>query len=336
MRKRGIGWIIVLFAFLSVNCMAQERDSTDSGFKGEPILRVFANFHMPVNQEMGISGFEVERAYIGYEADLNKHFGIKINLDIGSPDDVSEYSRIRRYAYFKNAALTYTHEWFSTSFGLIDMMHFKLQEESWGHRYIERSFADRFRFGPSADLGWNIILRPVDLLSIDICLSNGEGYNNLQRDNTLKLGAGTIVKPIEGLSIRLYGDIMEKSVVQTTMAAFIGYEFARLFKIGGDFNHVWNDDYQEGYRRYGYSVYGSWNFYRKLEFFARYDWVVSNIPESEESPWNLEDDGSSVLAGVQYRPIRQVSLALNYRDWFPYASNLENERYIYLNLEYRY
>jgi hypothetical protein len=320
----------------SFQLMAQEKDSTAFKVTGEPILRVFANYHMQIDHESGNSAFEVERAYIGYDADIHPRFSIKINLDIGSPDDVSDYSRIRRYAYFKNAALTYKANWFSTSFGLIDMLHFKLQEDFWGHRYIERSFADRFRFGPSADLGWNLVLYPLKSISFDLCFSNGEGYNNLQRDNTLKLGVGTIVKPLKGLSIRLYGDIMEKSVVEATFAGFIGYRYKELFKIGADYNHKFNESYQEGYQRYGYSVYGSYYFLDNFEVFARYDWIVSNIPENEDFPWNLEDDGSSILAGLQYQPIQQIKISLNYRDWYPYAANLENETYLYLNLEYKY
>ena len=335
MRSSKIYLTILLLALISIFCTAQQADSLKHSITGEPILRVFANFHMQMGDE-GNSAFEVERAYIGYRADIHRDFEIKINLDIGSPDDISEYSRIRRYAYFKNAALKYSRKWFSTSFGLIDMIHFKQQEETWGHRYIERSFADRYRFGPSADLGWNFIARPMERLSIDLTVSNGEGYNNLQRDNTLKLGLGTTLKLFNGLIIRLYGDIMEKSVVESTLAGFIGYHYKDLLRLGADYNLKFNDSYVTGHERYGYSLYGSWNFWKDMQVFARYDWVGSNMTGDDGSPWNLDDDGSSVLAGVQYQPVNQIRIALSYRDWYPYAANLNNETYFYLNLEYRY
>ena len=76
--------------------------------------------------------------------------------------------------------------------------------------------------------------------------------------------------------------------------------------------------------------------WKMIELFARYDWVGSNKPSGDENPWNLDKDGSSIFAGVEFEPIKQIRLALNYRDWFPYAANLTNESYIYLNLEYRY
>jgi hypothetical protein len=327
---------VITLTMLSTIGYTQPEENEEKKISGQPILRVFANFHSQIGSETGASAFEVERAYIGYRAVLYDDFEFKINLDIGSPDDVSEFSRIRRYAYFKNAALKYTSNWFSTSFGLIDMTHFKLQEKFWGHRYIERSFSDRFRFGPSADLGWNFVAQPVDLISVDFTLSNGEGYNNLQRDNTLKAGLGVTVKPIEWLSIRVYGDIMEKSVRQSTLAGFIGYQLRNLLTVGVEYNHKFNDLFQDGYERYGYSAYASYNIWKMLELFARYDWAGSNMPDNAENPWNLDKDGSSIIAGIQYEPIRQIRLALTYHDWFPYAANLDNESYIYLNLEYRY
>jgi hypothetical protein len=336
MRNR-IFWLkIFLFFFLPVSYAANPGDSLRINFNGQPILRVFANFHVPIEQVDGRSAFEVDRAYIGYKADLNKHFEIKINLDIGSPDDVSEYSRIRRYAYFKNAALKYSGKWFTSSFGLIDMTHFKIQESTWGHRYIERSFADRFRFGPSADLGWNFVASPLEILDIDLTISNGEGYNNLQRDNTLKLGMGLNIKPVKGLTLRVYGDIMEKTIIESTLAAFIGYQYGGIISAGVEYNHKFNESYKDGYQRYGYSAYASYSFRKDLQAFIRYDWVGSNMPDGLEIPWNLNNDGSSLIGGLQYMPVRHVRIALNYRDWFPYASNEPNESYLFLNLEFLY
>ena len=328
--------VMLLFATTSLSSWAQKGEKNKFSFQGEPILRVFANYHLYLGSGDVNSAFEVERAYIGYKAQIHPDFTIKINLDIGSPDDVSEYSRIRRYAYFKNAALTYHKKWFSSSFGLIDMTHFALQEEFWDHRYIEKSFSDRFRFGPSADLGWNVVIQPVEVISVDLCVSNGEGYNNLQRDNTLKLGMGTILRPLEGLSIRLYGDIMEKTVIQATLASFVGYQFRDLFKIGAEYNYRLNDSYRENYNRYGYSLYASFFLPMNFELFGRYDWIVSNIPEEDDSPWSLAEDGSSVIAGVQYEIIKKIRIALCYRDWFPYAANMAKDTYLYVNFEYKY
>jgi hypothetical protein len=282
------------------------------------------------------SAFELERAYIGYQVNLSDDFSMKIVLDIGSPDDVSEFSKIRRYAYFKNAALTYQKSFLRIDFGLIDMIHFKLQEDFWGHRYIEKSFADRYRFGQSADLGVDVVFDVQSRVKIDLTLSNGEGYTNLQRDNIFKVGMGVESELFKGFFIRVYSDLMKKEVIENTGALFAGYKFKKLLTVGAEYNWKLNEGYEEEHNRQGYSVYASYNLPKNFELFARYDFVSSNIVEDEEKPWDLARDGSSLIGGIQYKPINKVKLAISYRDWYPYAQNLDNLAFIYLNLEFKY
>jgi hypothetical protein len=67
--------------------------------------------------------------------------------------------------------------------------------------------------------------------------------------------------------------------------------------------------------------------------FARYDQVYSNILPEEEVPWNLADDGSAVIAGVQFTPIPYIHMALDYQDWVEYAQNGDSSPFLYLNIE---
>jgi len=328
---------LLLLAFFTVAVLtAQDTISKRIFPEGEPILRVFTNFHAGLSGDDTRSAFELDRAYLGYRMDLGRDFEAKVLLDVGSPDDLSEFSRIRRYAYFKNASLSYNKSWLTIDFGLIDMQHFKLQEQFWGHRYIEKSFADRYKFGPSADLGMDFILNFSSRLKIDFTVSNGEGYTNLQRDDILKLGLGVQSELLKGLFIRLYSDMMTHEVPESAGAAFLGYRFKKLFVVGAEYNWMLNEDYKRGYNRTGYSVYGSYILPYDLEVFARYDFVRSNIPEDADRPWDLANDGSSIIGGLQYQPISRVKIALSYRDWYPYAQNLDNHAYIYLNLEFKY
>ena len=114
----------------------------------------------------------------------------------------------------------------------------------------------------------------------------------------------------------------------------IGYEISN-FKIGGEFNYRINDDNVENHNKWGYSFYSMYNFAKKWEIFVRYDILTSSRLGGEDYGWNYAKDGSALIAGIQYRPIRYVNIALNYRDWYPYPQNLPNEAYIFLSLEFK-
>nr|NQU89056.1 hypothetical protein [Bacteroidota bacterium] len=104
--KIKIHVLIIAFICLVIN------DSRGQAFEnpfanGKPIGLVFADFYTGINQGSNPTAFEVRRAYLGYDFNMSKNFSAKILVDIGSPDDVSQYSLLRRFAYFKNAYLQY-------------------------------------------------------------------------------------------------------------------------------------------------------------------------------------------------------------------------------------
>jgi hypothetical protein len=211
-------------------------------------------------------------------------------------------------------------------------LQFKVQEKFWGYRYLYRSFMDEYRFGSSADLGAGIQYAPSKLLTADLVFSNGEGYKNLQFDKIYRLGAGLTLIPVKGLTLRGYYTIHTHESKQMTASGFIGYSYDQ-FRIGAEYNHQFNYRFEEGKNRYGYSVYGTYLLSDKWEVFGRYDQLFSNILPEEEIPWNLAKDGSAIIAGIQFTPIKYVHLALNYQDWVEYAENGGSEPYIYLNIE---
>lgn len=308
-------------------------DSTKFKLDGNVYGKIFSNYHTQINGGNNPSGFEIKRAYFGYKAKMSEHFEANIKLDIGSPEDLSDYSLIRRYAYFKNAYVKYKNKKFTTIFGILDVLHFKMQEDYWAHRYIEKAFADDYRFGAKADLGWQIQYKWLDWLVTDFTIMNGEGYTKIQNDNTLKAGFGVSVFPVKNLVTRFYYDMSSKTTLQSTIALFIGYELKDKFIVGVDGNYRLNDDYRESYDRYGYSIFASYYVFKKWQLFGRFDKVNSNVLENEDYPWNLANDGSKIIGGIEYSPIKKLKIALDYQDWFPYAENEENEQYIFLNLE---
>ncbi|MDT8393204.1 MAG: hypothetical protein RQ761_05140 [Bacteroidales bacterium] len=335
MKKYYFFSTIYVLLLISFNSFSQDIDTEEFTPHGKPIIKIFTNIHSGLSENNDDAGFEIRRAYFGYRYHLSDNFEIGLTLDIGSPNDASEYSLLRRFAYFKNAYLKYTWNKLTTQFGIVGVYEFDIQEDYWAHRYISKSFMDEYDFGPSADLGWNIAYRFNDFVSADFGLYNGEGYTKLQADNAFKAGFGVSVFPLKGFIVRIYGDMIEKGVYQQTIAGFIGYKFKDKFIGGAEYNYQFNYNYSDGQDRYGFSVYGSYYLDEQWQLFARFDQVYSNIPDNFNQPWDLEQDGSTITGGIEYSPIKQVKIAANYQDWTPYARNLANEAYIYLNFEYK-
>jgi hypothetical protein len=296
--------------------------------------KLYSNFHASfIESREDQSAFEVQRAYLGYKHNLDAHFNLNLLLDIGSPEQNSPYDLLKRYAYFKKAELSYQHNDLSINFGLIGMNLFNLQEKYWGYRYLYKSFQDEHKFGSSADLGLSVSYRFSPHLEVDASVMNGEGYNQLQNDNTYKTGLGITALPIKNLTLRWYGDYMAQSEAQITLAHFIGYTLPEIGQIGIEYNLQFNDRYREDHNRQGLSFYSTVYITDKWELFARYDKLSSNTIGSEPYNWNLAKDGSALVGGIEFAPTKHVHIALNYQDWVPYAANLGSEQSLYFSVE---
>ena len=121
----------LLFFLLGHAALGQETPKNPFA-DGKPIGLVYSNLHFGINEGSNPAAFEVTRAYLGYEFKMSKYFSSKIQIDIGSPDDVSQYSLLRRFAYFKDAYLQYSQGKITVRFGIIPLQAFRLQEQVWG------------------------------------------------------------------------------------------------------------------------------------------------------------------------------------------------------------
>ena len=191
---------------------------------------------------------------------------------------------------------------------------------------------DIHRFGPKADLGSTVIFTPMEQLEMDASIMNGEGYTKLQGDSTFKYSAGISAYPIPQLAFRIFYDMESKNLRQSTFSSFIGFRIRR-FQIGTEYNRKFNRDFILDHNQTGLSSYLMYDINEKIEIFGRYDRLSSNIPQADNDPWNHENDGSYVIAGIQFHPIKEVKLALNFREWLPADTGLKNAPFIFLNLE---
>ncbi len=327
--------LVIVFLLISLFGWSQEKEKKKYFLNGKPIGTIYADVYSGINQGENPTGFEIRRAYLGYQFDLDEDFSAKLVLDIGSPNDASDYLLEKRFAYFKYAFVQYKKGKFTTRFGIIPTALFKVQEKVWGHRYIAKTVTDAQRMGSSADLGVSLNYEAFKSLSFDLSVLNGEGYSNIQNDNSYKLGLGVTAKPWKGLTLRMYGDIIEKGASQISWVNFIAYNWKNKIIAGFEYAKQYNYKNVANQDLTVWSAYVSYNMTKKWQLFGRFDQVTSNVIESYFDPWHFARDGSYALGGVQFIPHKKVKLAVNYKAWLPPSSDFKNEQFIYLNLEFK-
>lgn len=128
-------------------------------------------------------------------------------------------------------------------------------------------------------------------------------------------------KPIEALTFKVYysaqdskkmiGEESDKILVEnltvTNLALFVGYVFNIKFRIGFEYNAMYDGKKYSNaaldHNLDGFSIYSTYVINDKFEIFGRYDKLESNKVGTATSCWNASKDGSAILAGIQYLPV---------------------------------
>ncbi|PLX10798.1 MAG: porin [Marinilabiliales bacterium] len=329
MKKLKITLFLSLLVITGIN--AQDTAETEKFVpSGEPSVKIFTNVHSTFVDGDNTSAFEVQRAYFGYSYSFSENFSTKLTLDVGDPNDGG---KLQMTAYLKNAALEYHKGNLKVNFGLIGLYGFKTQEKQWGYRYIYKSFQDQHKFGSSADLGASMVYKFSDLISADAMILNGEGYKNLQSDDTYKGAVGVTITPMKSLQLRAYYDYMSTDVAQQTIALFGGYK-ADNIKIGAEYNMQKNHALVEDQDFMGISLYTAVEVGKKLNFFGRFDNLTStNAEDVNGESWNIAKDGQAYIFGLEYTPVKGIKISPNFQGWNPSEDGADFESSAYLNIE---
>jgi hypothetical protein len=326
----------ILIAFFIILACRQTLNSQSVEIQGKPIAEIFTDFHYTFGDTANTTGFGINRAYLGYNFLPSGNFSSTLIVNIGSPEDLAEGSKSRRYAFLREASVTYSNEKLEISFGIANTRIFRFQQRFWGKRYIATEYQALNGYGSVADLGIVMDYIVNDKITVDFSLMNGQGYSNLQLDSHLKSSYGITVTPVSNLSIRLYGDIMKPfDIWQTTLIAFAGFKNEK-FSIGAEASYKSNIDLTEGHHVWGLSATGAVSIAENTEIFARYDYSTSVKVPGEESRWNYLLDRSFVIYGIQYTFNKYVRIALDYQGTYPYDSVMENSNAIFLNAHFRF
>ncbi len=322
---------------LSITAFSQ---NSNEEFKpsGDVQFKVFWNYHTDLSENTTQnSAFELKRAYLGYQYAFSDAIAAKVTLDVGDNSEGSAYT-----AYLKTAQL----DWkvassVKLSMGLIGMKQFNDQEKFWGYRYIFKSFQDQNGYGSSADLGINAEFKLSNNLKANFLIANGEGYKKLQdEDGKHKIGGSLIFTPVKGLTTKIYADSQPSIDADaiTTLSLFAGYK-ASNWRFGAEYNKLNNgkkySSPAQDHDLDGLSFYSTYQINNKVEIFGRFDQLSSNTLSGESEAWNLSKDGSQIIGGVQYVPVKGLSFSLNYQGFSFDNTSLDTKSLVFLNAEFK-
>lgn len=313
--------LFVILLFLAYSAAAQ----TEEGVKGKAIINVFGNFHTGFGVANSDRGFALDRSYLGYQYSFDNGLSLKAVMDVGQSGDVDDLQRI---AYIKHAQVSWKHKRLTLHGGLISTTSFKVQENFWGYRYMKMVLQDYYKFASSADLGVSVDYKFADWLSGDVIVVNGEGYKRLQINDGLQYGLGLTFKPVDGLTMRLYGSLNEGGNANAediyVYALFAGYKHEK-FSLGAEWNMMQNAKNVADADIAGVSLYTTVKLGDRVDAFARYDNLWS------KNDWNISKDESTYMAGVEVRPCKYVKIAPNFRYHDVRMSGVKDRYYLYVS-----
>ncbi|HNY14157.1 MAG TPA: hypothetical protein PKI12_01365 [Bacteroidales bacterium] len=307
-----------------------------AGSFGKPITEIFTDFHINFNDTSKHTGFDLNRAYLGWHFIADGKISAKVIINIGTPDDLAPGSTPRRYAYCREASLIWTGEKLTFSAGITGTRIFEFQQRFWGKRYVANTYQSINGYGFIADLGFVIDYKFNDTWKADISVMNGEGYSNLQQDENLRTSIGLTITPPSGLAFRIYGDIQDSGGLwQPVGVIFAGYK-NKLITIGAEVSYKSNIDCNRGHHVWGISSTGGINITERLELFTRYDYSTSVITGNDTERWNYLNDGSFLVTGIQCTLSPYSRIALNYQGKFPYSEIQTGTDMIFINALFKF
>jgi hypothetical protein len=323
---------VLVFTFLFIKAgYSQSIEPT-----GKPITEIFTDFHLNLNDTSGHTGFSINRAYFGYQFNPDDKFSGKIILNICSPEDLAPGSIPHRYSFFREASLSWSDGELSVTGGITGTRMFQFQQTFWGKRYVANTYQSLNGYGLVADLGVVVEYKFNDIVTADYTLMNGEGYSEIQLDNSLKNSLGMTITPNSNVAIRLYTDIIRKNGIWQQLAiAFVGFKNDRL-TIGGEISFKSNTDLIKGHHLYGLSTTGGVNLTKKTEFFMRYDYAASVRVPGDVLPWNNMKDGSLLIGGIQFTLSPNVKIAVDYQGNYPYEVASGKAGLLYVNALFKF
>jgi hypothetical protein len=261
---------------------------------------------------------ELKRFYLGVDHKFDDTFSANLTTDFRYNTNGASKDTL---VYVKKA---YVQAKFSPAFfvgvGAADLPWVPFVEGIYGYRFVENELVDRTKYGTSADWGVHIGGSFAGgRVSYAASAVNGAGYKTLSRSsNTIDLEGRISASPIKNVTLAIGGytgklgkssDPVPAMHRATRWNALAAYTDSRI-RAGVEYFEAknWNNVTTTATdSSSGWSAFGSFAFTPKLSVFGRYDWVKPN----KDTNAALKDHYFN--AGVNYKPLKEIDLALVYK-----------------------
>ena len=265
-----------------------------------------------VFKDMDENSYQINRAYFTYEKQVTDALSYKFQTDVGT-GGATAYT-----VYLKNAVVSWKTDFGKISLGLQGMNMFKVQEENWGYRFVEKSAMDIEKYASSADLGvgWT---KSLGMLTPSVMLTNGTGYKKTEDDGHKKLSVNLLYGPAKlkkGLNAGVAFsfepkdyDLVDGSSTTTetgstiVLAAYGGWAQGPL-KLGAEFASL-NQELESSMSSNLVSAYGDFMLRDNLSVFGRFDMYTDDAASNAYTVFGVN---FSVEKGLYIAPNIQVDM----------------------------
>ncbi len=331
MKMKILPVVLSMMMLSAVPVMAQESDDFKPSGKFFGLL--YANYHTSFTDGTNNSAFEVTRSYFGYDFSFSKDISSRIMYD-GTTEVIN--GKTIYSGYLRNAYLQYDNGKLLLRGGLIGTEQISVMEKVWGYRFVTKPPIDYSGMIQVADLGIMTVIQAGDMLDIDLSVTNGRGFKDINPNGTYRLTGGFTLTSAGHLLFRGYYDLMGPSGRLQQTASITAAWMGPKFNAGAEYFRQDNSSMTEGRDYSGISLFARVPVSEKIRLFARYDRISSVIMGTDEDPWNLNKDGSYIFAGIDFSPVRNVRISPNLNFYLPAAETSAGITTLGLNVEAKF
>jgi hypothetical protein len=216
-----------LAALAVLGSAAAASAQSTSVINGTVYADYYYNTQNSVVSEKDRNAFQIRRVYFTFENNLTADLKVRFRLESESNayGSTSKINPFVKHAYLEWSNLIPNHK---LVLGIQETNAFKIAEEAWGYRSIEKTIMDLNKISSSADLGIGVKGDLSGKLHHWMTVMNGTGYGAAEGDRYKKLGYTLWVTPVKGLIIEGYADYEKQNPadLQTATVMSAGKDYA--------------------------------------------------------------------------------------------------------------